>query len=202
MRKQRPLIVLFLAILLALIVIFAYGLRPANGALKSGDWLGFLGSVLVFIGSMFVATVALRQNKPFVLAHEGYEVTMVGHSKGGAEAMCNAIVTGTNCITFNPYPIDVDHYCTSEAVTSYKLSGAKMTHYVVRGEVLNTIFGAPSVGNTFYLKTMYYENVQMKVLPWWTITWYSGPDLGKNHGLDAVRWGLLQARIDRWTFWD
>jgi len=37
----------------------------------------------------------------FVLKHLGAEVTMVGHSKGGGETICNALATNTNCITFN-----------------------------------------------------------------------------------------------------
>ena len=132
----------------------------------------------------------------FVGTHAGYEVTMVGHSKGGAEATVNAIVTGTNCITFNPMVANIDLYCTPIQILLYQLSGATMTHYVVCGDILNSLFGIPWIGNVFYLDVQH-------VMPWYTFI--LPPILGawkfidygsKNHGLASVQAALDQARAN------
>jgi fermentation-respiration switch protein FrsA (DUF1100 family) len=59
-------------------------------------------------------------------------ITFVGHSKGGAEAIANAVATGKDAIVFNPatamlseYGLDADAY------------EGKITSYVVEGEILD-----------------------------------------------------------------
>jgi len=44
----------------------------------------------------------------FVNARPGTSITMIGHSKGGAEAGANAIATNSNAILFNPAAISLD----------------------------------------------------------------------------------------------
>ena len=57
----------------------------------------------------------------------------MGHSKGGGEAIANAVVTNKNVITFNP---------SRTAFSQYGLDESKYTanskRYVVDGEILNS----------------------------------------------------------------
>ena len=74
---------------------------------------------------------------------------MIGYSKGGAEAIANAVSTGRNAITFNPMNSNLGAYGLND-----KEYTGEMTYYRVGGEILG-IFGNPSVGQTKYLPTQY-----------------------------------------------
>jgi hypothetical protein len=63
-----------------------------------------------------------------------YEITYIGHSKGGAEAAANAVATNRNAILFNPAAVNLDSYNLS--VSSYS---ANMNVYVVKGEPLSIV---------------------------------------------------------------
>jgi len=93
--------------------------------------------------------------KAIVALLEGFEVTMVGHSKGGAEAIANAVATDTSAITFNTMSPNLRAYFKRFEICDYSEKLAEgivsMTHYVVRGDILNVIFGEPSIGNMHYL---------------------------------------------------
>ena len=52
-------------------------------------------------GSSTDGWASLEKAKEFVKDHSE-EVTFIGHSKGGAEAVINAVATNKNCIVFNP----------------------------------------------------------------------------------------------------
>jgi len=41
--------------------------------------------------------------------------------------------------------------------TKIDLYTGLMTHYVIKGEVLNSIFGSPSLGTTVYVDTQFYD---------------------------------------------
>ncbi|MFD0620899.1 hypothetical protein ACFQZR_26020 [Paenibacillus sp. GCM10027629] len=89
---------------------------------------------------------SIKEAKYFVNNNKNYEMTMVGHSKGGAEALANAVATNKNAITFNPANPNLIHYDLSKK--GYK---GNVTNYVVSGEILNYVLGEASVGKTEYL---------------------------------------------------
>ena len=118
---------------------------------------------------------------------------MVGHSKGGHEATWNAIKTGRSCITFNTMAMtifskDFMSLSTWMELISYqgKLDSGEvtMTHYVVRGEALNVIFGEQKIGTTVYLPTQHSS-------PWWDIRG-TVSSLTNNHFMSAVIAALKQ----------
>jgi hypothetical protein len=61
---------------------------------------------------------------------------------------------------------------------------ATMTHYVVKGEILNHIFSAPSIGETVYLPQQY------KIKWWWYTYVWGAAKIEEarinNHGMDSV----------------
>ena len=98
-----------------------------------------------------------------------YEITFIGHSKGGAEAASNAVATNRNAILFNP---------AATALTEYGLDAntysANMTVYVVKGEplnALNSLLGAKAIDK--------YE----------TLPFYSWNPI-KNHSMEAIKSGV------------
>ncbi|MCL2679489.1 MAG: hypothetical protein FWF18_04310 [Dehalococcoidia bacterium] len=133
----------------------------------------------------------LRKTNPDV------EVTMVGHSKGGLEATWNAIVTGTNCITFNPMVITffgIGMMSYSSAIEAHKTRLYKgevtMNHYVVDGDILNKLFGQSQIGTTVYLPTQAKNPWFLKIGPASPIsTMVYGI---RNHVMDAVVNALAQ----------
>ena len=74
--------------------------------------------------------------KKFLKEHPDSYITMVGHSKGGAEAAAAAVATNSDSILFNPASVSLDMYGLN--VEDYS---ADMDVYVVEGEILNNIFG-------------------------------------------------------------
>lgn len=61
------------------------------------------------------------------------EITMIGHSKGGAEA-ANSVAINTNAIIFNPATVNLSAYeLDSNTYT------ANMVAYVVEGDALNVV---------------------------------------------------------------
>ncbi|WP_225969212.1 RHS repeat domain-containing protein, partial [Treponema pedis] len=77
--------------------------------------------------------------KEFVKDYSDSDITFTGHSKGGAEAAANAIATGKNAVIFNPATVNLASYGLS--LKNYK---GNMSAYIVRGEILNNIFGGLS----------------------------------------------------------
>lgn len=68
--------------------------------------------------------------------YNGNELTFVGHSKGGAEAAGNALLTNKNAYLYNPAATNSSAYGLD--VKSY--TGADkhgMTAYIVKGEFVN-----------------------------------------------------------------
>ena len=72
--------------------------------------------------------------KSFASLKSGYEITFVGHSKGGAAAAAAAVATNKNAILFNP---------ANTNLSDYGLNGStytgSMTQYVVIGEILSNL---------------------------------------------------------------
>ncbi|WP_154665896.1 RHS repeat domain-containing protein [Paenibacillus pinihumi] len=114
----------------------------------------------------------------FVENYSLHEVTMVGHSKGGAEAAANAVATNTNSILFNPMSVNLSAYDLK--AKTYK---AKMTAYIVKGELLNNIFGGMStpIGEVKYLPTQIWIEINAPFGIKFRV-----PDMVGNHGMKAV----------------
>jgi hypothetical protein len=133
------------------------------------------------------------------------DITMIGHSKGGAEATLNALMTNTQAITFNPMIATLFPHGLMGAKNKYDKN--MMTHYVVEGDILNSTFGEPSIGKIKYLQS---ENISTLNIPRYDniitnklanlsgygniinfntsipIDYYSLADQGKNHAMDTV----------------
>jgi RHS repeat-associated protein len=82
-------------------------------------------------------SASLSRTTEFVNNHKSNEVTFVGHSKAGAEAMAGAIKNNKNAIIFNPASLNT----LGLNISSYT---AQVNEYIVRGEILNSIFGSVS----------------------------------------------------------
>ena len=94
--------------------------------------------------------------KEFVKDHPTSQITFIGHSKGGAEAAANAVATNKDCIIFNPATAFLSEYgLSSDDYT------ANMTAYIVKGEILNNIFGLISapIDKVKYLKEPFWKSV-------------------------------------------
>ena len=115
------------------------------------DWVNDLQQ---YDGSAFGQSPDLTNSlafaKEFVDQHPDAKITFVGHSKGGAEAAANAVKFNRNAILFNPAIPDFEAYKLDTSVYS-----GKMTSYVVKGEILNKIFGPMPIGDVVYLPTQY-----------------------------------------------
>jgi len=79
---------------------------------------------------------AINASKYFVSQKCGYEITFVGHSKGGAEAAGAAIATNRNAILFNPAVLNVRGY----GLSTYDYDVRKMLAFIVNGEALNNFY--------------------------------------------------------------
>lgn len=102
---------------------------------------------------------SITQADNFVKANPDANITFIGHSKGGAEAAANAVATNRNAILFNPATVNLGAY----GLNSSSYTGT-MTAYIVKGEILNNIFGPISkpIGNAVYLPTQYPVNTPVQ----------------------------------------
>lgn len=84
----------------------------------------------------------------FKRRHPNDYVVFIGHSKGGAEATANAVVTNSDAIVFNPASVNLGAYRVN--TSEYK---GNVTNYVVKGDILNDTEGQiiKPVDNTVYL---------------------------------------------------
>ena len=122
----------------------------------------------------------------FVNKNPGVEITMIGHSKGGAEAAANAVTTNMNAIIFNPASVNLNAYDLD--ASNYT---GNMTAFIVRDEILNNIFGAISIP----IDEVVYLDAQYKT-PWFII----GPvrnllniyNSVQNHSMNAVINALIE----------
>lgn len=122
---------------------------------------------------------AINYSKGFVGSHS-QEITFVGHSKGGGEAIAAATATNKNAITFNAANFNFSKY----GLTETNKSGIK--NYYVDGEVLSAAIGYARFGTTQPLLPTQY----------WTVDWsifgreIKIPAPIKNHYMDAVKRAL------------
>ena len=115
-------------------------------------------------------------------ATHSQEITFVGHSKGGGEAIAAATATNNNAITFNAANFDFSNYGLIERNKS------GITNYYINGEVLSSL---PFVG-----KSRYGTNIPVETQYWNEYNFLgfevSIPAPIKNHDMDAFKkaWGL------------
>ncbi len=136
---------------------------------------------------------SIAKSMDFVKNNKYNEITMVGHSKRGAEAVANAVANNRNAITFNPATPKLEKYGLDDRNYTGNLK-----NYVVTGEVLNGLLGEVSTGTTVYLpQQVFFDNNNVR-----TETWYNKPaviyDTKKeqvrvaveNHSMDSVKRAL------------
>ena len=104
-----------------------------KGSTTTSDWINNFQQPFGWSTDM---KDSIREAKEFVEEHSDANITFVGHSKGGAEAVANAVATNRNSIVFNPATTSLSAYDLSS-----KKYSADMTVYVVKGEILNTLLG-------------------------------------------------------------
>ena len=102
-----------------------------KGSTTRSDWINNFQQP---IGLSTDMKDSIQYAKDFVAEKFGYEVTMVGHSKGGAEAAANAIETNTNAILFNPAELSVlnvgfDIFTYTANITAYVVFGDPLDAY-------------------------------------------------------------------------
>ena len=140
-----------------------------KGSSTWGDWVNNFQQPLGFSTDM---QESIASAKYFDNGNWGnYEITFIGHSKGGAEAAANAIATNRNAILFNPAELSVINHGFDRF--SYN---ANMTAYVVMGEPLSFV-------NSFVKYGIPYRT---KPLPFYS------PNPIKNHSMEAVKNGVKE----------
>ncbi|MGW8956696.1 RHS repeat domain-containing protein [Paenibacillus sp. NPDC055715] len=117
---------------------------------------------------------SISQSSYFVATHKYSEITMVGHSKGGAEAIANAVANNKNAITFNPAVPSLGKYGLSN-----KDYTANAINYVVKDEILSKTLGSVDTGITIYLPTQY-------KIKWWHSDAYKTWQMVQNHRMGSV----------------
>jgi uncharacterized protein RhaS with RHS repeats len=121
---------------------------------------------------------AINYSKDFANSHS-QEITFVGHSKGGGEAIAAATATGKNAITFNAANFNFGKY----GLTERNKSGIK--NYYVSGDGLSAAIGVASFGITYWLPT------QDWMVDWNIFGWeIKVPDPLGNHSMSAVKRAL------------
>ena len=91
---------------------------------------------------------AMNYGLGFVRSVGDTEVTFVGHSKGGGEAIVAADYTDKNAITFNAANFNFGAYVSGKGK-------GQINNYYVRGEILESTIGTASIGHTHWLPTKY-----------------------------------------------
>lgn len=75
---------------------------------------------------------SIDKAKYYKSVYKDYEITFIGHSKGGAESIANAVATGKNAMVFNP----ATAYLEEHGVKNKNYKG-DIEIYVVEGDMLN-----------------------------------------------------------------
>ena len=102
-----------------------------KGSTTISDWAN---NFLQVAGASPNMWESILEAKKFVSQYWYSNITFIGHSKGGAEAIANAVATNRNAIVFNPVTAFLDEYNLS--VENYT---GNILSYVVEGEMLDTL---------------------------------------------------------------
>ena len=95
------------------------------------DWIN---NVKTFFGKSPDIQRSMEIAREFAKRNPGAKITCIGHSKGGAEAICNAIEIKSNAIVFNPAPFNPADYTDTSAYSG------TITAFIVKGEILTNLF--------------------------------------------------------------
>jgi hypothetical protein len=87
------------------------------------------------------------------------DVTFVGHSKGGGEAIAAAVVTGMDAITFNAANFDFTSLGLSEA------NAGIIRNFYVSGDILYHLLGPADFGTTIMLPMQFANISAPSILP-------------------------------------
>ncbi len=96
----------------------------------------FLNNILQPLGLSWDMRQSIAFAENFCRKHRKQKITFVGHSKGGAEAMANAVATNRNCIVFNPAVVCYKSYGLRKKREQYT---ASISAYFVEGEFLTGV---------------------------------------------------------------
>ena len=108
------------------------GYTVANkGSSTANDWYD---NIVQPFGESSDMKRSIAISKEFCNNHQSSPITFVGHSKGGAEAVANAVATNRDAIVFNPATAFLDKYDLS--TDGY---AGNVTSYVVDGEMLDSL---------------------------------------------------------------
>jgi len=111
---------------------------------KGSQTLGCWGDFIQPIGLSTAMRNSIAKAREFDEEHKDYEVTFIGHSKGGGEAAANGLATNRNTIVFQPSTT----YTTRYGISTENYT-ANMDMYVIEGEVLDSTLKLLNVrGNT------------------------------------------------------
>ena len=153
--------------------VVSYAFVNKGSSMEWSDWINNLQQPLGWSTDM---EDSIKYAEDFVGKYAESTITFIGHSKGGAEATANAVKTNRDAILFNPATVSLGAYGLNSNTYS-----SDMTACIVKGEILNNIFGFISapVDKMEYLPTQH------------TSKWYSSPiertiNSVKNHMMDAV----------------
>lgn len=116
------------------------------------DWVN---NVKAFFGKSPDIQRSMEIARDFAKEHPGAKITCIGHSKGGAEAICNAIEIKSNAIVFNPAPFNPADYTDTSAYSG------TITAFIVKGEILNNLFHwyPKSATNVIYLPSQSWSSI-------------------------------------------
>jgi len=126
---------------------YYYGVEPLElavvfqGTNRAEDWPdNFLATLTTFAPNLRTARAFAHG---VVYHNPGLEITFVGHSKGGGEAIAAALATGRNAITFNA--ANFNHH-PAFVYVGLNLLGANIRNYYVRYELLQFLTTAETIG--------------------------------------------------------
>src|SRR3989344_3957748 len=139
--------------------------RGTRGFTNYSDWKN---NIQQAFGASPDLSVAVSKAMDFVNNHPDNETTFVGHSKSGPEATASALRTNKNAIVFNSATLNTSAY--KSEISQYT---GHVDEYIVRGEILNSVFGSASVpfgtnNSVTYLPTQHrlsFGQVLMNGLP-------------------------------------
>ena len=157
-----------------------------RGSATTSDWIN---NVLQPFGVSADMHKSISIAKDFVEKHPDANITFVGHSKGGGEALANAKATNRDAIVFNPSIPNYEFYGLGDEKYT-----AKATSYVVKGEILSSLYIAveaialnPITYYTWWLwddAIAYVSRFVFYSKPFWETEWLENDEWSpvKDHG--------------------
>lgn len=127
------------------------------------------------------------------LKNDGYyDITFIGHSKGGAEATGGAMATNQDALIFNPASFIASEY----GINSSDYTG-QIDAYIVDGEILTSVMDDLSAINFTFGGIGFTGNVSANlkldpIIERHSLESSSGSTSTYNHSMDAVMEGIIK----------